>query len=62
VPRRWATLDPGVALAPIVPVTFAKGGRVASYFSMVTTLGTAQDVTLQELRVESFFPADVTAR
>jgi len=24
----------------------------------VTTLGTPQDVTLQELRVECFFPAD----
>lgn len=62
VPKRWGTLDPGVVLAPIVPVTFAKGELVASYFSMVTTLGTAQDVTLQELRVESFFPVDVTAR
>jgi hypothetical protein len=24
----------------------------------VTTLGTPQDVTLQELRIECFFPAD----
>ncbi|MGC4086597.1 MAG: hypothetical protein QM756_01630 [Polyangiaceae bacterium] len=24
----------------------------------MTTLGTAQDVTLQELRIECFFPAD----
>jgi hypothetical protein len=24
----------------------------------ITTLGTAQDVTLQELRVESFYPGD----
>jgi hypothetical protein len=29
-----------------------------SYFSLVTTIGTPQDVTLQEIRVESFFPAD----
>jgi hypothetical protein len=26
----------------------------------VTTVGTPQDVTLQEIRVESFFPADET--
>jgi hypothetical protein len=28
------------------------------FFSTVTTLGTPQDVTLQELRIECFFPAD----
>ena len=36
---------------------FAKDGREHRYFSMVTTLGTPQDITLQEIRVESFFPA-----
>lgn len=63
VPARWAALDPDVALAPLVPVSFAKGSLAVSYFSAVTTLGTAQDITLQELRVESFIPADAeTAR
>jgi hypothetical protein len=28
------------------------------YFSTVTTLGTPLDVTLQELRIECFFPAN----
>lgn len=28
------------------------------YFSTVTTLGTPRDVTLQEIRLECFFPAD----
>ena len=28
------------------------------FFSTVTTLGTPLDVTLQELRIECFFPAD----
>jgi hypothetical protein len=27
-------------------------------FSTVATLGTAQDVTLHELRLEAFYPAD----
>jgi MmyB-like transcription regulator ligand binding domain len=27
-------------------------------FSTIMTLGTPQDVTLQELRIETFFPAD----
>jgi hypothetical protein len=45
-----------------VPVAFAKDGLALSYFSTVTTLGTPQDALLQEIRIESFFPADeVTA-
>lgn len=30
--------------------------------STVTTLGTPQDITLQEVRIESFFPLDSTTR
>jgi hypothetical protein len=41
-----------------VPLVFQKGDVSVRYFSAVTTLGTPQDVTLQELRVECFFPAD----
>jgi hypothetical protein len=42
----------------VIPVAFRKGQLAVSYFSMVTTVGTPQDVTAQELRIESFFPAD----
>ena len=35
---------------------FVKGDLDVSYFSLVTTVGTPQDVTLQEIRVECFFP------
>ena len=42
----------------IVPVTLHLGDTVAQLFSTITTLGTAQDITLQELHIESFFPAD----
>ena len=41
-------------------MTFRKDGRSFRYFSAVTTLGTPQDVTLQEIRIEAFFPADET--
>jgi hypothetical protein len=50
------------ALLPIVPVRFARDGWEFAYFSTVTTLGTAQDVTLQELRIECFHPADDATR
>ena len=45
-------------LLPIVPVVFEKGGHRFDFFSAVTTLGTPQDVTVQEVRIETFFPAD----
>jgi len=42
----------------MLPISFAKDGLTLSYFSMVTTLGTPLDITAQELRIESFYPAD----
>ena len=60
VPARWrsAGVDLGTPLVPVVPVSFRHGGRVLHFFSAVTVLGTPQDVTLQELRIECFFPLD----
>jgi hypothetical protein len=36
----------------------APGGGVLSFISTITTFGTATDVTVAELSIESFFPAD----
>lgn len=46
------------APAPVVPVGFKRGDSQYRFFSAVTTLGTPQDVTAQETRIECFFPAD----
>jgi transcriptional regulator with XRE-family HTH domain len=46
------------AVVPVVPVTFRHGDRTFRFFSAVTVLGTPQDVTVQELRIECFFPLD----
>jgi hypothetical protein len=46
---------------PIVPVHFRKDEFEARYFSTVTMLGTPQDVTLQEIRIECFYPASDAA-
>ena len=63
VPRRLAAPDLATPLVPVIPVAFAHGERTLRFFSTVTVLGTPQDVTLQELRIECFFPADeATAR
>ena len=58
VPQRWRTLDLGAPLVPVVPVSFRHRDEVFHFFSAVTVLGTPQDVTLQDLRIESFFPLD----
>lgn len=46
------------ASLPIVPVGFRRDGAEYRFFSAVTTLGTAHDVTAQEIRIECFFPVD----
>ena len=58
VPKSLQHADLGGPLLPIVPVNFKKGNQRFNYFSTVTTLGTPQDITVQELRIECFFPAD----
>lgn len=57
-PKSWRTPDLNRPLVPVLPVCFKLGTTVFNYFSAVTVLGTPQDVTLQELRIESFFPSD----
>jgi transcriptional regulator with XRE-family HTH domain len=41
-----------------VPLRIRLGERVLSFLSTVTTFGTARDITIDELSVETFFPAD----
>ena len=43
---------------PVLTVDYVVGGKALSVFTTIATLGTPQDVTLQEVRIESFFPAD----
>jgi transcriptional regulator with XRE-family HTH domain len=42
----------------VVPLQLVTEGRVLSFFSTTTVFGTPVDVTLSELAVEAFFPAD----
>ncbi|MBE9076501.1 helix-turn-helix transcriptional regulator [Romeria aff. gracilis LEGE 07310] len=43
---------------PLLTVDFSKANRCLSFFTTITTLGTPYDITLQELRIESMFPAN----
>jgi transcriptional regulator with XRE-family HTH domain len=44
--------------APVLPMHFRKDRIGLRLFTTLTTLGTPQDITLQELRIECFFPMD----
>jgi transcriptional regulator with XRE-family HTH domain len=52
----WSAED--AALVPVLPLEIAKDGLHISLFTVIATFGTAQDVTAEELRIESLFPAD----
>jgi transcriptional regulator with XRE-family HTH domain len=43
---------------PVLTLDYIVGGKALSVFTTIATLGTPQDVTLQEVRIECFFPAD----
>lgn len=58
VPRRWRHPDLDAPSVPFLAIDFRHEERIYRYFSAVTTLGTPQDITLQEIRIECFFPAD----
>lgn len=47
-----------VDASPVLPMHFQKGDVTLQLFTTIATLGTPQDVTVQELRIEAFFPMD----
>ncbi len=51
-------LDWEQAPKPVLALSLAKDGVSLKLLSIIASFGTPQDVTLQELRIESFFPAD----
>ncbi len=57
VKREWEA-PTATGVMPVIPLGFVKDGTVLNFFSMVTTVGTPQTITAQELRVECMFPAD----
>jgi transcriptional regulator with XRE-family HTH domain len=52
----WSAAD--TALMPVMPFSMEINGLAISMFAVVATFGTAQDVTADELRIETLFPAD----
>lgn len=58
VPRSFRTPDLDRPTLPVLPLELARGERMFRLFTTITTLGTPLDVTLQELRIETYFPMD----
>ncbi len=62
VPSRWRSLDLDDIPSPFLTINYKWNNSTLRLFSTLTTFASAQDVALQELRIESFFPADETTR
>jgi transcriptional regulator with XRE-family HTH domain len=59
-PAPPAEHDPGGAPDIAVPLRLQAGDTVLSFFSTIATFGTAIEINLAELMIESFFPVDRT--
>jgi hypothetical protein len=42
----------------VLPLRYRHGDQELSFFSISATVGTATDVTVEELTIEAFYPAD----
>ena len=58
MPRNWRTLDLDAPSAPFLTIEMQKDDMSLKFFTTLTTLGTPYDITLHELRIENYFPAD----
>jgi hypothetical protein len=52
----WSAAE--ASLVPVIPFNMDIHGLKVSMFAVVATFGTAQDITADELRLETLFPAD----
>ncbi|TWT15485.1 helix-turn-helix domain-containing protein [Reyranella sp. CPCC 100927] len=61
MPTSWRDARPDDTVSPILPLHFHKDGKDIRVMTTISTLGTPQDVTLQEMRIETFFPVDAAS-
>lgn len=58
VPSLMEIVPPEEAQAPVLPIHFRRGEISLRLFTTIATLGTPREVTLEEVRIECFFPID----
>jgi transcriptional regulator with XRE-family HTH domain len=61
-PREWQQPDWTTPPDPALAMTMRKGDQTFTLFTMLAHFGAAQSVTLEELSVEIFYPADEPTR
>ena len=57
-----ASAEPTPASEIVLPLSIEVGGQTLSWFSTIAAIGTPRDVTLEELSIESLFPANEATR
>jgi transcriptional regulator with XRE-family HTH domain len=62
VPSRWRALNVDDSPPPFLTIDYKWNNSKLRFFSTLTTFGSPQDVALQEMHIESFFPADEATR
>jgi transcriptional regulator with XRE-family HTH domain len=62
VQAAMATPLPSPDSEVLLPLAFDLAGQPLAWFSTITTFGTPRDITLEELSIESLFPADEQTR
>ena len=58
IPSRWGAPDLQSEPSVVIPMHVVKERLELRLFSTVTTVGAPRDITVQELRIECFIPAD----
>jgi hypothetical protein len=58
MPARWKVPDPRAPLSPVLTMRLQKDDLSLAFFTTLTMLATPRDVTLDQLRIECFYPAD----
>lgn len=54
--------EPAAAEDLLIPITYAIDGETMNLFTTIATIGDAHDLTLAELRIETFWPMDHQSR
>lgn len=62
LPRAWKQINLADAPAPVMKTVFKGPNGPLSFVSAITHFGTALDLTAEQIRVESLFPADSQTR
>jgi transcriptional regulator with XRE-family HTH domain len=58
MPALSEALPPGEDHPPVLAIHFLRGETSLRLFTTIATLGTPRDITLEEVRIECFFPID----